>query len=534
MNHNYAPQRKLALASQQGLPAQETGIIPRPRAAEQGRHAALSVPDPVRALGEPLQPFFDACGGRQRISVVVRRRGSDNPPETHVFQQPFLLIGRCPENDLSLLHSSVGFRHLYLQLRDGRWYFVNLARLSNVVSATREAATGWFDPGDALTIGPYTVTHVTDASLSQLRPMPPALEEAGPLPPIELDMVNSRSGSRGLRTRKIVQAITLIGGSRKCDLCLRDDTISRIHAALVLTHQGLWVVDLLGRNGVLVDDCPVYWKQIREGSILQVGRFRFRMRLGTLPALTGPRAAVAPSPEMTLTVPAAHSPSTAPAAVPLGGLSEQGVMEMFRQMAEMQNQFFQHSQMQMQLMAQMLAHLERTQQESVRKDLARIDDITRELESLRLALANPAAVPTAIPGEPAPSVADLSRRTPAAISPAPTATSAASEPSSDDDFPTFEDVVPISPLGTERPSRFSTSEPARSFGVREPAAGTASARSPDHPHQDPHVAPPSEAELAESRMRLTRRMAKLAGERTTIWNRVQGVFKRRPEDAEGR
>src|SRR5262249_55310160 len=47
--------------------------------------------------------------------------------------------------------------------------------------------------------------------------------------------------------------------------------------ALLLTRQGLWVVDLLGRNGTFVNGQPVPWALLQDGARLQIGRFPIRI-----------------------------------------------------------------------------------------------------------------------------------------------------------------------------------------------------------------------------------------------------------------
>ena len=51
---------------------------------------------------------------------------------------------------------------------------------------------------------------------------------------------------------RIATSLTLIGASRQCDVWLKDESVSRVHASLALTPHGLWIVDLLGRDGVRV------------------------------------------------------------------------------------------------------------------------------------------------------------------------------------------------------------------------------------------------------------------------------------------
>jgi pSer/pThr/pTyr-binding forkhead associated (FHA) protein len=380
MTQNFAPQRRRLLALQNEAPPPATGLIVPPRvdrAGEPGRQTALSIPEEVRALGEPLGPFFEACGGRQSLSLSVGWTGSRSSPETYIFRQPFVLIGRCRESDLALPDREVKFRHLYLQLVAGRWMFVDLGRLGGRASAKGGKSSGWFDCADELSAGPYTITHLGSHSselscTGALAPPPPAL------PAVDLQFISSRSNGGAVQSWRVPGAVTLVGASRQCDLWLDDESVSNVHASLVLTGRGLWAVDLLGRGGVSVDDRPIYWKQLHDGSVLQIGRYRFRARFdGTrdqaLHRVEEPPAGTLSIPEQGVSVGS--------------GLSDQTVMALIRHMSEMQNRFFEHSQQQSKLMAEMLAQLGRGAQASVREDMARIEDITRELEELKSQIA---------------------------------------------------------------------------------------------------------------------------------------------------
>ena len=74
-------------------PLPPPSLPPRSAGTEVGEYRWAAFGEAVRDLGEPLEPFFEACGGRQTISLSVRRFDSRSPPETFVFQQPFVVIG---------------------------------------------------------------------------------------------------------------------------------------------------------------------------------------------------------------------------------------------------------------------------------------------------------------------------------------------------------------------------------------------------------------------------------------------------------
>src|SRR5262249_45637544 len=143
----HAPQRRRLLAL-------ESGNVPRPGMIDEvphqlsvpaARQTALSIPESVRALGEPLEPFFEACGGRQSITLSVRRFDSPSRAESFVFEQPFVLVGRCAESDLPLPDRLVNFRHLYLQLIAGNWMFLDLRLIAGgSAGELQRSPWGWF------------------------------------------------------------------------------------------------------------------------------------------------------------------------------------------------------------------------------------------------------------------------------------------------------------------------------------------------------------------------------------------------------
>src|SRR6516165_2410593 len=237
MSLGYAPERRKVLALQVETPAANGLIIPSTRdlAHEKGRQSALSVPESVRALGEPLEPLFEACGGRQTLSLSVRRRDGAAPPETYEFQQPFILIGRCQQSDLPLNDAKVNFRHIYLQLVDGRWLFVDLGLLSGSAAGERgRSASGWFDPASELVVGPYVITHVALETTMLARRDNQSSKLPADLPAVYLEFINGLGSSRNRQSRRVLGPVTLLGSSRQCDLWLRDESVSKVHASLVL------------------------------------------------------------------------------------------------------------------------------------------------------------------------------------------------------------------------------------------------------------------------------------------------------------
>jgi hypothetical protein len=209
-------------------------------------------------------------------------------------------------------------------------------------------------------------------------------------------------------------------------------------------------------------------------------------------------------------------------------MSENSMMAMFQHMTEMQNQFFEQSQVQMQLMAQMLAHLGRSQQDSVRKDLSRIDEIGRELNAIRSQLAAEAK-PSAASDESNSRARKKHARKPK------------------QEKRTSEQLlleVPEESVGTRpaagsasaRPSGQTSSQSRPKPVIPQPAAPAAREDKSDSDRDtiEPAINVSQEfsnpPDTAEAHARLTKRMARLAQERNSRWRRVLSAFGRKPDE----
>jgi len=83
-------------------------------------------------------------------------------------------------------------------------------------------------------------------------------------------------------------------------------------------------------------EIDAYWKQLHDGAVLQIGRFRFRAHFGTRRDQQIQRIVPQESTET--------DPQAKPVPSSRGSLSEESVMALFERMGELQSQFFEHSQ----------------------------------------------------------------------------------------------------------------------------------------------------------------------------------------------
>ncbi len=109
----------------------------------------------------------------------------------------------------------------------------------------------------------------------------------GPAAPAELVLQNGRlSGAR----RALRPHVTVIGQAPGCDIRLDVQGVSPLHCLLVQTPSGLVLRDLQTQTGTHVNGERVATCPLRDGDLLSVGPFRFKVRLPALTALPDPES----------------------------------------------------------------------------------------------------------------------------------------------------------------------------------------------------------------------------------------------------
>jgi len=192
------------------------------------------------------------------------------------LRQPFAVIGRSSDADISLRSSKLSYRHAYLQVLDERVLCVDLKSTTGLIWGGHRRSYGWLSATDPVRIGPYRVRLANDkfsgcgASTNDALSNP--LKEVvrpGLFPQYCLELFDDSAADP---IRPIDRRITLIGRDANCALRLDDSSVSRVHCALVLEQDFLWVVDLLGKGGIRLDGKRVQIQQAQTGSELVVGR----------------------------------------------------------------------------------------------------------------------------------------------------------------------------------------------------------------------------------------------------------------------
>jgi pSer/pThr/pTyr-binding forkhead associated (FHA) protein len=328
-----------------------------------------------------LDQFLKTCQSGAKLELHAS--GPNGQPAGHFdAAQPFALLGRDPANDLNLDDPQISQRHAYVQVIGGRLFCVDLGSRTGIRCAGVHGPSGWLNPGQDLELGPFAVRFNGDAAVAPS----PALVGANPLeargtdpqllPAMALEFANGLTRQPRWRISRI---LTLAGRATNCKLQLADVTVSRYHCALLATPQGLWVIDLLGKDGTRINGERVRWAQLDDGDRLQMGKFLIRIW----------REGATPTSHATVVVsgPAGSKPTVhLPESVPAGDSPLAPLIDQFQRLRQHAHDEFHQT---MLLVLQMFNVLERERLDPVRADLDQVYKLTLEIQNLHAPQGQP-------------------------------------------------------------------------------------------------------------------------------------------------
>jgi len=393
-------------------------------------------------------------------------------PGVRLLHQPFALVGRDRRADVPLDHRTVSRRHAYLQVVEGHLFWIDLESRHGIEGGEGHCKSGWLAAGEAMRIGPYEIRRVIgDGSPRGERPNGPPPEPiplvaksygSDPWPEVALEFLNGPSRSAVWPMNRVV---SLIGSAAACKFRLSDPSVGPFHCSLVRTQAGVWVVDLLGGDGVAINKAVVRHAPLTDGDILKVGRYRIRIRVRSgvreLPARSASSALSLPDPPRRAVLAArdvgsppdlgwSGLPAIAPGAAPEGAarlelmpaadilaaggeggrISESVLVPLVNQFGIMQQQMLDQFQNAMGMLVDMFGSLQREQMELIRQELDQLRDVTREFQELKLELAalSRERAQAAAPAAPAAPVESAAPRVPTSAPAAKAPPSPVSEP----------------------------------------------------------------------------------------------------------
>ena len=374
------------------------------------------------------------------LQLVVEAAG-EQQPGVRLLHQPFALIGRDQRADVPLEHRLVSRRHVYLQVVEGHVFWIDLESRLGTVGGARPRKFGWLADDETMKIGPYEIRRLISDGQNQRNALFPDATPlvaksygSDPWPEVALEFLNGPSRSAVWPMNRVM---SLIGSAVGCKFRLADPSVSPFHCSLVRTSVGVWIVDLLGGDGVAVNNAFVRSTLLADGDVLKIGRYQIRIRsriqdsqsYSTLSAEAKAPAQLSTSHTLSLTE--ASSLRVVPAPGPLGllaGLGQRGwsgtaaltpmepgpdvsraelmpvdafmsagvergqvsesvLVPLVNQFGMMQQQMLDQFQNAMGMLVEMFGSLQREQMDLIRQELDQLREVTREFQELKLELA---------------------------------------------------------------------------------------------------------------------------------------------------
>jgi anti-anti-sigma regulatory factor len=218
-------------------------------------------------------------GATRPLRLAVRGPEGGRPEFVEV-DSPYAVIGRGEGCHVQLAGDGVAFRHAFLQVLGGRVACIDLHSAAGI-AWDGPPSTSWLSPQHRVRVGPHWIQLFDDGWLFgpdvpcplEFKPRVEQRPEFGLLPEVELELANtSRKGMKW----PINRVITLLGRDDRCRITCVDERISKVHCALVLVPSGVWVIDLLGRDGIQVNGERCAHGSLYEGAELRVGNYILR------------------------------------------------------------------------------------------------------------------------------------------------------------------------------------------------------------------------------------------------------------------
>lgn len=356
--------------------------------------------------------FLKACGATGPLTIEIEGPGYDGA-ERRQFTQPYVVVGRDERADLVLDHDLVSRRHAYFQVLKGHVFLIDLESREGTVLGAAPIESGWVAPGQVVQIGPFALRFAApetgnappDANADSIPTLNPLAAKSPPhdhLPPVALEFQTQSSGHSIWR---MTQITALVGRSPRCKVRFLDSDVSKFHCALVRTPRGLWVVDLLGRGGITVNETPTRSAALGPADVLGLGKMLVRANYDAKPGPVGlpqrqtrPRSGLpaTQAPASGTLAPARFATDQAPAPA-AGDLSL-----LLNHFGQMQQQMMDQFQQSMMMMMQMFGGMHSEQMTLVREELDRLRELGDEVRSLKTELTARAAAPASAPAAPPP------------------------------------------------------------------------------------------------------------------------------------
>lgn len=256
------------------IKTEQEGTQMNPQLSPGGLTIMSDIPAARADIESLKQRLFAECRGKQSVTLQIEQ--PDAAPIVVIMDRPYLLIGRGSACDLQLDHEEIKPRHCYLQWIDGELFCCDIAQ-RNSFFPDRHASSHsrWFDR-EPISIGPYRLSLIGEEVSQPLDFSPlersPQLAAEYPHLGLQFDGVEQTNN-----LWPVNRMLTMIGRGSQCKLRLNHKSIADVHACLIRTPHGCWLVDLINDGTTGVNGKAIRLSPVDIGDTLQLGSFQIEV-----------------------------------------------------------------------------------------------------------------------------------------------------------------------------------------------------------------------------------------------------------------
>lgn len=205
-------------------------------------------------------------------------------------------IGSAPDAQVMLTHPSVALRHCEIQMQ-GESATLAVSDASNAVTVNGRPVSGNMAvrPGDLLCFGPVQARLVAVEKVVATVQRSVAVDDTGATKvraAVPRFVLRGVSGAAFGKTYPVPGPV-VIGRQNDCEISVPSEEISRRHAQVKPTADGLLVEDLGSANGTFINGKRVQTGLMRPGEELRLDNIRFLL---VAPGMEMPPTQRAPAP----------------------------------------------------------------------------------------------------------------------------------------------------------------------------------------------------------------------------------------------
>jgi pSer/pThr/pTyr-binding forkhead associated (FHA) protein/tetratricopeptide (TPR) repeat protein len=278
------------------------------------------------------------------MKITLRVFENGNELQHKTFSEGVFRIGRSEFCDLSLPSEKISRSHVEIRINESAIYFTNMSSPGHVRVNEKPKETGELADGDEMHLGPYRVLvsfgeaaeEVAPAAVSEpVEPAPvespfgnnegegfganplespaPDIEQGGFAQALEKSGVGSLSIGKSdtdVELKPLVAKLLFtegskkgdelvleayevtFGRSKKADVFLDDERLSRVHAKISRVGMGYRLIDLESRNGTFVNGMRVLEHPLSSFDEIQLGdtKIKFLIHDSILPGMSSGEA----------------------------------------------------------------------------------------------------------------------------------------------------------------------------------------------------------------------------------------------------